>query len=72
MRNDWHLITRRWLARFSFSFLVIAFFLAWEGYKRYQLTGGRLADWHALLYWFAAMLSLVMAFVGISERHRLR
>ena len=70
MRNDWHLITRRWLARLSFSFLVIAFFLAWEGYKRYQAGGGHAADLRTLLYWFAAVLSTVLAFVGISERHR--
>jgi len=71
MRHDWHLITRRWLARLSFSFLVIAFFLAWEGYKRYQATGSHGLEWHALLYWISAALSSVLAFVGISERHRL-
>ena len=70
MRNDLHRITRRWLARLSFSFLIIAFFLAWEGYKRYQATGSQGIDWHILLYWFAAALSVVLAFVGISERHR--
>ena len=70
MRNDWHLITRRWLARLSFSFLVIAFFLAWEGYQRYRSLGPSGADWHVLLYWFAAALSSVLAFIGISERHR--
>ena len=70
MRNDWSPITRRWLARFSFSFLVIAFFLAWEGYKRYQLTAPPRMDWRTLLYWIAATVSVVLAFVGISERHR--
>jgi hypothetical protein len=71
MRNDWHLITRRWLARLSFSFFVIAFFLAWDGYRRYQAAGPRGIDWRTLLDWFAAVLSVVLAFVGIGERHRL-
>lgn len=71
MRNDWHRITRRWLARLSFSFLVIALFLAWAGYKRYQAGGSQGVDWRTLLDWFAAVVSAVLAFAGISERHRL-
>jgi hypothetical protein len=70
MRNDWSPITRRWLARLSFSFLVLAFFLGWEGYKRYQANASGQVDWRTLVYWFAAMLSVVLAFAGISERHR--
>ena len=69
MRYDWSPFTRRWLGRFSFSFLIVGFFLAWEGYKRYTLLGGRL-DWRAALYLLAAMLSLVLGMVGVRERHR--
>ena len=70
MRNDWSAITRRWLARLSFSFLVIAFFLAWEGYKRYQAIGSSQPDGRVMLDWFAAVLSAVLAFMGLSRRHR--
>ena len=69
MKNDFHQITRRWLARFSFAFLVIAFFLGYEGYKRFNAFGGY-ADWRTLLDFFAATLSVVLAFTGLRERHR--
>jgi hypothetical protein len=69
MKPDWQAITRRWLARLSFSFLIVAFFLAWQGYKRYHAAGD-VADWRTLLYFFAAMLSVVLALTGVRERHR--
>jgi hypothetical protein len=70
MQNDWQAITRRWLGRLSFSFLVIAFFLGWEGYKRYTAAGGAGLDWHALLYFVAAAMSVALGFTGLRERHR--
>ncbi len=69
MKNDWHAITRRWLARLSVSFLIVAFFLAYEGYRRYQILRGQ-ADWRVMLDFFAATVSIVLAFVGVRERHR--
>jgi len=69
MRNDLSTITRRWLGRLSFSFLVVAFFLAWEGYKRYQAAAGA-ADWRIILYFAAAAASVVLGFAGLRERHR--
>jgi len=69
MRTDWNRITRRWLGRLSLSFLAIGFVLGWEGYKRYQALGGA-ADWWTLLYFLAAALSVVLGFIGVSERHR--
>ena len=69
MKKDWQQITRRWLARLSVSFMVIAFFLAYEGYRRYQILHGQ-ADWRVLLNFFAATVSVVLAFVGVRERHR--
>jgi hypothetical protein len=70
MQIDWHSITRRWLARLSISFFVIAFFLAWEGYKRYNAAGGAVDDWRTLLDFVAAGLSLILGFTGVRERHR--
>jgi hypothetical protein len=70
MQRDWSAITRRWLSRLSFSFFVIGFFLAWEGYKRYTFIGRSVDDWRMLLYLFAAMLSFVLGFTGVRERHR--
>jgi hypothetical protein len=70
MQNDWHTITRRWLGRLSMSFLVIAFFLGWEGYKRFNASGGSVNDWRTLLDFVAAALSLALGLTGVRERHR--
>jgi hypothetical protein len=64
--------TRRWLGRFSFAFLVMAFFLGWEGYKRYTAAGGQIGDWRTLLDFVAAALGVVLGFAGLRERHRPR
>jgi hypothetical protein len=69
MPIEFHRITRRWLARLSFSFLVFGFFLAWEGYKRYAVSG-QIDDWRTLLYFVAAALNIVVGFTGVRERHR--
>ena len=69
MKNGWQEITRRWLARLSTSFLIVAFFLAYEGYRRYQILHGQ-TDWRVLLNFFAATVSVVLAFLGVRERHR--
>jgi hypothetical protein len=60
-------ITRHWLGRLSFSFFVVAFFLGWDGYKRYS-TG--VEDWLTFLDFLAAAMSLGLGFMGVRERHR--
>jgi hypothetical protein len=72
MRNNRSEITRRWLGRFSFAFLAIAFFLGWEGYKRYMAAGRDIGDWRTMLDFMAAAMSVVLGFVGLRERHRPR
>lgn len=67
--NDPRPMTRRWLARLSFSFMIIGFFLGWEGWKLAQ-AGGVDAQWRVLLYLAAAALSFVLGFLGVRERHR--
>ena len=63
-----HPFTARWLARFAFSFLVVGFFLGWEGYRRYTAIGA--VDWRTLLYLLAAIASLLMGLSGIRQRHQ--
>ena len=53
---------RTWLARLSFPFLVLAFVLAWEGYK---VDGTR-----ATLYFAGAAVLFAAGIAGIRERHR--
>ena len=69
MRKDWSETTRRWLARLSFSFLVVAFFLGWEGYKRYTAAGGA-ADWRTVLDFTCAAASAALALGGLRQRYR--
>jgi hypothetical protein len=59
---------RRWLARFAFSFLLIAFYLGYVGYQgalNHTLSRNRV-----ILLYFAAMLSFVLFVMGTRERHR--
>jgi hypothetical protein len=53
---------RTWLARLSFSFLIVAFVLAWQGYK----TGGSRAPTHYL----GAAAAFGVGLAGVRERHR--
>ncbi len=59
---------RRWLARLSFSFLIIALFLAYTGYK-----GGKehtLSEGRVMFYYVASMLAFALFLMGTRERHR--
>lgn len=56
---------RRWLARLSFSFFIIAAVLAWEAYRT---RGG--AEWRPILYLVAGLLSVLLGLAGVRERHR--
>ena len=59
---------RRWLARLSFSFLIIAAFLAYSGYKGahdHSLSQGRV-----VLDYLCAMLAFVLFLAGVRARHR--
>jgi hypothetical protein len=69
MKNDLHQITRLWLGRFSFAFFVVAFFLGYEGYKRFNAMAGH-PDWRTMLDFLAATLSVVLGMTGLRERHR--
>ena len=53
---------RTWLARLSFSLIIVAFALAWQGYK----TGGS----RATVYYLGAAAALGVGLAGVRERHR--
>jgi peptidoglycan/LPS O-acetylase OafA/YrhL len=60
---------RKWLARLSFSFLIIAVFLGYQGYMGLQ---GRLdiSPTLAGVYLVAAAMAMSLFFAGVRERHR--
>ena len=58
---------RRWLARLSFPFLILAFVLAWQAWKRSQEGQGGTRV--AIMYLAAAFL-VGVALAGVRERHR--
>jgi hypothetical protein len=58
---------RRWLARLSFPFFILAFVLAWQAWRRSQEgTGG----WQVTAMYLGAALLAGMALAGVRERHR--
>ena len=59
---------RRWLARFSFSFLIVAAVLVWETY--HGLQSGALGVGRAALYLVAGGMAIGLGLMGIRERHR--
>ena len=63
----WH-DPRRWLARLSFSFLIAAGFFAWRAYAAART--GELPDWQLAVLAVAAGICVVLALVGVRERHR--
>ena len=63
---------RPWLARFSFSFFIVAAVLAWESYKGMRGDLGPISQWRIVLFMIAAVLSFVMGVSGVRERHRPR
>ena len=59
---------RRWLARLSFPFLIIALWLFWIGYQgatHHTLSSGRIS-----LSYVAAFLGFSLFLWGTRERHR--
>ena len=55
----------RWLARLSFSFLILAAVVAWQGRKLAS------AGESPTFYYLAAAILGALFFVGLRERHRL-
>ena len=63
-------IMYRWLARFSFSFFIVAAVLLWEAYNAIQGNRGFVPSWRIGLYCVAAAMSFSLGVVGVRARHR--
>ena len=62
---------QRRLARFSFSFFILAAVLAWEIYNIIEGRRGYVPQWRIALYCVAAMMAVVLGGVGVRARHRM-
>jgi hypothetical protein len=60
----------RWIARFAFSFILLAVVLAWEGYHTQRGDRGPAEPWKIYAFYTAAALCLGLGLRGIRERHR--
>jgi hypothetical protein len=60
---------RPWLARLTFSFLIIAAFLFWTGYKAMAGRLGPIETWKIALYFLAGGMSLALFIAGLRARH---
>ena len=63
---------RTWLARLSFALLVVAFVLAWEGYRAAGGDRGPAARGRATWYFIGAGVLGGLGLAGVRERHRPR
>ena len=61
---------RKWLARLSFSFMLVAAVLAWEGYKSLRGDRGEVSDTRVALCFVGAAIGFALGFAGARERHR--
>jgi hypothetical protein len=60
----------RWIARFAFTFLILAALLVYQGYR--ELTTLANPDkWRIGLYFVGAGIGLGLAVRGFRERHRI-
>jgi hypothetical protein len=59
-----------WFVRFRFSFLIIAAFLAWTGYKGEMPGAGYLPASQIAFYWLGAALCVVLGVVAFRRQHR--
>ena len=62
----YNLWMRRWIGRLSFTFLIVAFLLFYEGHKLHNEVGdgGRVR-----LYYFGAVACVLAGMIGVRYRH---
>ena len=60
---------RVWLARLSFSFLILSGLLIWQGYRGYT-ERDLIPPWQTALYLIGGLVLLILGFTGIRDRHR--
>jgi Na+/melibiose symporter-like transporter len=61
---------KRWLARLSFSFFIIAIVLAWTGYQATIDNRGDVPTWKIGAEFVVAVVLFVLGGIGVRERHR--
>lgn len=59
-----------WLARFSFTFLILCGWLLWEAYKGATGQLGPVSRARLVLFLVGGMASFGLAIAGVRERHR--
>jgi hypothetical protein len=60
----------KWIARFAFSFILLAVVFAWEGYHTQRGDRGPAEPWKVYAFYAAAALCFGLGLRGIRERHR--
>lgn len=60
---------RRWLARLSFTFLILALVLGYDAYGSYRGFGRTMPIWRIYTEFAIALVCLILAFAGIKARH---
>jgi hypothetical protein len=63
------LLLRNWLARLSFSFLIIALVLGWEGFKLLGNGGASQSSLRVMEYFAGAVAGFVLALIGARIRY---
>lgn len=61
---------RKWLARLSFSFIILAAVLAWEAWRTRRGDRGPGRDRQAFALVTAAAVCFALGLRGVRERHR--
>ena len=61
---------RRWLARLSFSFIIIGCVLTYEAYKTMRAAEDAAAGPRAMLLATGAAVAFALGVAGVRERHR--
>jgi hypothetical protein len=65
-----HFTLRAWLARLSFTLFILCGILLWESYRAAHGQLGQVSAGRITLWMIGALLSFVLACVGVRERHR--
>ena len=63
---------RQWLARLSFSFIIIAAVLAWDAYRSARGHGPAKPAWRVKTQFAAAGMLVGLGLIGTRERHRVQ
>lgn len=62
---------RRWLARLSFSFLILAVVLAWDAYSSLRGRGRAVRPWRVHAQFATAAVLVVLGLAGARARHQM-